>query len=164
MAQTKPINLIQAKLRLSPQMELAAELLHTISIWALGILIISGVIASGFFLYLRAREGRMAQTKTQLTAAIGEHGRKEGILFTLKQRVVLVDKLFSGSALASVSLDDHSKVVLSVHAQSVGEVVGIVSAVVKSAAANAIRVPQLVSFSMKPTGIVDLTMSFVAVL
>lgn len=181
MAQAKPINLIQSKIRLSPQIEIAGELLHKISLWALGTLILTGVIVSGIFFYLQARQSQLTDTKNQLVSAIAQQTAKEGILFTLKHRVALVEKMFGvqkpvgqaietvvgfidPSALASVSLDDHNKAVVSIRAQSISQIAGMVSAVVKSASDGVIRVPQLLSFSLRPGGAVDVTISFVAVL
>src|SRR3989344_765335 len=94
MAQAKPINLIQANVQLSPQMEGIGDFLHRIGIWALGALIISGVVVTSIFFYLQNSETRLGDMKSQLTASIAQQTAKEGILFTLKQRAVLVDKMF----------------------------------------------------------------------
>jgi hypothetical protein len=180
MEPVKTINLIQTKTILSPQLETVTALLRKLSIWALTILIASGVVVSGVFYYLRLREEQLANTKQQLSQAIAQYMTREGLLFALKQRMGLTGKILgvqqpvgkvfdtlagfvSPGQMTAVSLDDHNQVSLMIHAQSITDVVSITDGLMKQATVNRVRAPQLVSLTLGKEGGVDVGLLFIAV-
>ena len=181
MSPVETINLIRTKTATSPQLDMVTALLRTLSLWALSVLMVSGIIVSGIFYYLRGREQELTNVKQQISATITQNTTKEGLLLTLKQRVSLTGKVLgvqhpvgkvfdmlatfiSPGQMSSVSVDDHNKVILTVRAQSIADVVSIADTLVNQAAAKTVRAPQLVSLSLGHTGGVDVTLSFVIVL
>lgn len=180
MEPVKIINLIRTKTAMSPQAGMVAELLRKLSLWSLAILIVSGVVVSGIFYYLRVREEQLANTKRQLSESIAQSTTKEGLLVSVKQHVALMNKILgvqqpvskvfdtlaafsTPGQMTAVSLDDHYKVSLMIHAQSITDVVSITDALIKQTTINRVRAPQLVSLSLGKDGGVDVGLSFIAV-
>lgn len=160
-------------------MELVTQLVRTISFWFLGVLIVSGIIVSGTYYYLRVRQEQLAQTQQQLSQSITQSNVKEGLLLAVKQRAALTNKIVgiqqpigsvfdtlamfvSQGQITSVSLDDHSVVVLNIHTQSISETVALVDALMKTVAANRVRAPQLLSLTLGHNGGIDIAVSFIA--
>jgi hypothetical protein len=176
----KTINLIRTKTALSPQVEMAAAYLRKLSLWALVILIVSGVVVSGIFYYLRVRQDQLVNTHRQLSESITQNTTKEGLLFTVKQRAALTNKILgiqqpvskvfdtlstvnTSGQMTDVSLDDHNTVLLTIHAESITDVVTIADALMGQVKENRVRSPQLVSLSLGKSGGVDVSLSFIAV-
>jgi len=182
MEPVKTINLIRTKTAISPQLEIVTTLFRKLSLWALALLIVSGILVSGIFFYLQIREQQMANTRQQLSQAIAQSTTKEGLLFAVKQRGVLTNKILGVQQpvgkvfdtlstfstlgqMTAVSLDDHNKVLLAIHAQSITDVISIVDALIKQTTSNHTRAPQLVSLLLSPEnkGGVDVILSFIAI-
>lgn len=176
----KTINLIQTKTAISPQAGMVTEFLRKLSLWALASLIVSGVAVSGIFYYLQVREEQLILTRRRLLESITQSTTKEGLLFSVKQRVALTNKILgvqqpvskvfdtltafsTPDQITAVSLDDHNKVSLMIHAQSITDVVSMTDALVGQTTANRVRAPQLVSLSLGKDGGVDVGLSFIAV-
>lgn len=176
----KTINLIQTRVSPNPQMEIVAALLRRISLWALAILIFSGVAVSAIFYYIRAREEQLAQTKQQLSQIVTQSTAKEGLLASVKQRSAQITKIFgvqkqvskvfdliaaliSPNQISSVSLDDANNVILMIHAQSIPEAVSITDVLVTQTTLNKVRAPQLVSFVLGKDGGIEIGLSFITV-
>ena len=85
----KTINLIRAKIAMSPQAEMVTVLFRKLSLWALAILIVSGVLVSGIFYYLQVRRDQLIHTQQQLSQVISQSETKEGLLVSVKQRSAL---------------------------------------------------------------------------
>ncbi len=176
----KNINLIQTRAASNPQMEIVATLLRRLSLWALAILIVSGIAVSVIFYYVRAREEQVTQTKQELSLIVTQSTAKEGLLASVKQRAGqitkifgvqkqvskvfdLVDTLISPNQITSVSLDDANNVSLVIHAQSITEAVSITDALVRETVLKRVRSPQLVSLVLGKDGGIDIGLSFIAV-
>ena len=174
------INLIRTKTTMSPQVGMVTALLQKLSLWALAVLIVSGIIVSGVFYALRIRQQQMVNTQQQLSQAIAQSTTKEGLLFAMKQRMALMNKILgvqqpvgkvfdtlstftTAGQITAVSLGDHNKVSLMIHAQAIADVVSITDALVGQTAVNHAREPQLVSFTLGQDGGVDVGLSFIAV-
>jgi hypothetical protein len=74
-----------------------------------------------------------------------------------------VDAFVSGSQMSVIALDDRNIVSLSIHAQSITEVISITDMLITQAAQNQVKAPQLVSLTLGKDGGVDLGLSFTAV-
>jgi len=175
----KTINLIQTKTPVSPQMEMATVFLRKLSLWVLVIFVVSGTIVGGIFYYLRVRDQNETNVDQQLSQEISQSTIKEGLLLALKQRILLtnkiiavqkpVNKLFDTVAafiplgqVNALSLDDNNTVLLTIHAQSMKDMISPVDALIQQIAARTLRSPQLVSLSFKDDGSIDVTVSFIA--
>lgn len=180
MEPVKSINLIRTKTTTSPQVEMVTTLFRKLSLWALALLIVSGVLVSGIFFYLQNREQQLVNTQRQLSQSIAQSTTKEGLLVALKHRAALTNKILgvqqpvgkvfdtlstfvSPGQMTSISIDDHNKVLLGIHAQSITDVISVVDSLIKQMTANHARAPQLVSLSLGRIGDVDVTLSFIAV-
>ena len=176
----KTINLIRAKIAMSPQVEMVTVLFRKLSLWALAILIVSGVLVSGIFYYLQIRRDQLIHTQQQLSQVISQSETKEGLLVSVKQRSALTSKILgvqhpvgkvfdtlftvvTSGQMTAVSLDDHNKVLLTIHAQSITDVISITDTLIKQMTTNLVRSPQLVSLTLGKDGGVDVGLSFIAV-
>ena len=65
--------------------------------------------------------------------------------------------------MTAVSLDDHNKVLLTIHAQSITDVISITDTLIKQTTTNLVRSPQLVSLTLGKDGGVNVGLSFIAV-
>lgn len=175
----KTINLIRTKTAMSPQTGPVADVLRKISLWALALLVVSGVLTSGIFFYLQNRQQQLVNTKQQLLQTIAQSTTKEGLLAALKQRAALTEKILgvrqpvatvfdtlstftTPGQVTSVALDDHSKVFFAIHSESMTDVISLVDALLKQVAANRARAPQLVSLGFGHSGGIDVAFSFIA--
>jgi hypothetical protein len=104
----------------------------------------------------------------------------EGLLESVRQRVALTNKIFgvqqpvgkvfdmltafvSPVQISALSLDEKNKVSLTIHAQSITDVISVTDALVKQTTINRVRAPQLVTLSLGENGGVDVGLSFIAV-
>lgn len=132
MESEKIINLIQSKTDVSAQMEPVTLLLRKLSLWALLILVISGIAVSGIYFYMKVRGEQLTEKKKQLLQSITQSATTEGLLVSVRQRVALTNKIFgvqqpvgkvfdvlsmfvSPSQVSTLSLDEHNKVSLTIH-------------------------------------------------
>lgn len=176
----KTINLIQTKIEINAQTEIVTVLLRRISLWALALLIVSGLIVSGIFYYVRARDEQLTRTKLQLSQIVTENFTKEGLLASIKQRTAQITKILGvqkpvknvfdilvllgpPDQISSVSLDDANKVSLMISARSITEAVSVSDALVRETFLKRVRSPQLISFVLGKDGGIDIGVSFIAV-
>lgn len=176
----RKINLIPTKVETSAQTGVAIILLRRLSLWALAILIISGLIAGGVFYYVRLRYDQALQQKQDLSQIVKQNVTKEGLLTSVKQRTALIIKIFgiqqpvgkildllvsfvSPDQISVISVDDHNNVTVSIHAASIAEVISITDTLIKQTTASRVRAPQLVSLTLGRTGGIDIGLSFIAV-
>jgi hypothetical protein len=154
--------------------------LRKLSLWALLLLSISGIFVSGTYYYMLIRRDQLTSTKQRLSDIIAQNPTKEGLLVSVQQRSALITKIFgvqkpvskvfdtvdafvSGSQMSVIALDDRNIVSLSIHAQSITEVISITDMLITQAAQNQVKAPQLVSLTLGKDGGVDLGLSFTAV-
>jgi hypothetical protein len=176
----KTINLIRAKTAMSRFEETVTVLFRKLSLWALAILIVSGVLVSGMFYYLQVRREQLTHTQQQLSQVISQSKTKEGLLVSVKQRSALISKIlgvqqpvskvfdtvagFVGvGQMSGITLDDRNTVFLRIHAQSITDVISITDTLIKQTTANLAKAPQLVSLTLGKDGGVDVGLSFIAV-
>lgn len=176
----KTINLIRAKTAMSSQSGMVMVLFRKLSLWALAILIGSGVLVSGMFYYLQVRHEQLIHTQQQLLEVISQSTAKEGLLVSVKQRSALTNKILgvqhpvgkvfdtvgaiiSAGQTSGISFDDRNTVALTIHAQSITDVISITDTLIKQTTANLVKAPQLVSFTLGKDGGVDVGLSFIAV-
>jgi hypothetical protein len=162
---------------MSPQTEMMTSLLKKISLWALIVLIGSGMVVAGVFYYLQIRRDQVMNTEQQLSQDISQQVTTEGLLMSVKRQVTLInvvlgvqkpvgrlltilETFISPSQLSSVSLDDQGVVLLTVKTSSITDVVSIVDALTNSSLGNTVRSPQLVSLSVTDSGNIAVVLSF----
>lgn len=180
MESVKKINLIQTKLESSPEVGLLATLLRKLSLWALLLLIISGIITIGTYYYMLVRRDQLVSTKQRLTEIIAQNPTKEGLLLSVQQRTALITKILafqkpvgtvfdivsafiSGSQILRMTLDDKNMVFLSFHAQSITDVISISDTLIKQTASNLVKNPQLDSLIFSKDGGIDIMVSFIPI-
>jgi len=122
----------------------------------------------------------LIHTQQQLSQVISQSTAKEGLLVSVKQRSALTSKILgvqhpvgkvfdtlstvvTSGQMTAVSLDDHNKVLLTIHAQSITDVISITDTLIKQTTTNFVRSPQLVSLTLGHDGGVDVGLSFIAV-
>ncbi len=174
------INLIPAKPEESPQTGIIMAFAQRLSLWALAIFLVSGVVIGGAYYYLKLRYDQLVITRQELSQIITQNATKEGLLVSIKQRTALITKIFSvqqpigdvfdmivpyvtPGQISDVSMDDKNNVSLSVHVASIDDAVAITDALIKQTAANRVRAPQLDTLQLTKTGIINVRLSFVAV-
>jgi len=116
-----------------------------------------------------------------LSQEISQSTIKEGLLLALKQRILLtnkiidvqkpVNKLFDTVAafiplgqVSALSLNDNNTVLLTIHAQSIKDMISPVDALIQQVAARDSPITATYSLSFKDDGSIDVTVSFIALL
>jgi hypothetical protein len=176
----KNINLIPTKPEEPRQTGIVLAFFRRLSLWALAIFLVSGILVGGAYYYLTVRYDQLVATRQELSQIITQNATKEGLLASIKQRTQLVTKILgvqqpvgtvfdvltsfvSPSQVSDVSVDEKNTVIVSIHAASIDDVITITDALIKQTAAHRIQAPQLISFKLGETGGVDVGLLFTAV-
>ena len=155
--------------------------LKKVSFGGLVALILSTVAVGGIFFYLRSQKDQLDRTKTTLSQSIQQNTNKEGLLLSIKQRVVIVDKIIgtqnpigslfdtlgivvSPSQLTALTLDEHAEAVLTIHVKSIDDVITIVDSLLKAVQEKHARAPKLLAMTLTRDGTIEVSLSFVPVL
>lgn len=146
---------------------------------SLGVVCIAGVSIGSVYIVVNSQQSKEDARKTALIDSIKEMATKEGILVSLKQRVAvasksldaarpygnlfpLLDRIAPAEYFTSLSIDDVGRSTVTLVIPSVDEAVTTVANVIVQFDEKKIRSPQLLSFALKESGIVQLSLSFIA--
>lgn len=149
--------------------------------WSLAALLGVGIIIGSTFFFLKARSGQMSSENTQMGGQIDAQVVKEGILVSLKERSDVAGKALEAvrpwgnlfpiliqiapaTQLKSLSIDETTRVSLLLSLGSVDDAVTVVTNVISLSGLHTVRSPQLLSFSIKDDGTVQMGVSFIPIL
>lgn len=155
------------------------KILSKLTWGTLTVLCVLGVIIGSLYLYASTQQKRQDMRKAQLVASLKELASKEGILVSLKQRSAiaakalnaarpygelfpLLERIAPSEYFTNLSIDEVGRSTVTLTLPSVDEAVTVISNVLVQFDEKKIRSPQLSSFSLKETGIVQLSLSFLA--
>jgi hypothetical protein len=174
------INLIRTKTSSSPQLDaIEASLRRTGYIGVVLFLCASCVIAMVYFLFY-FEESSLQKEKADLTRRVNAAKNKEGLLLAIRDRTKTVEKAMANQKpwvkvldlvetfavppnLGTITVDEQNKVVITLKAASLDEVLKMVNTIIASAKDNHLKDPQLISFQFGKGGIAELSVSFSAV-
>lgn len=148
--------------------------------WALLSLFGIGVILAVAFLFVNSRFQRLEAQKAQITQQLRSASTKEGIVISLKQRILVAQKALDVARpwgklfplleqigpvrqFVTLSVDESGRVSTIIEAQSIDEAVSIVTNTINLAGTKLLRSPQLLSFSLREIGTVQLGLSFIPI-
>lgn len=171
------INLIRRDVGKLREFTAIEDLLRRSTWWFLGGLLVSGVVIGGLFLFVRARVSQLEQEKARVVREINAQSTKEGLLLSLKERVNIASraldsakpwgKLFSmmqkisgDEFYNSISIEDSGRVQAVLNLPSVDEAVLAVTNMMGLSLERSLRSPQMLSFTLRDTGNVQLEVSF----
>ncbi len=171
------INLIQRKSGAFGKLTNIEETLRRVTWIFLLILFVVGVSVSVAYLFTRTNIGRLETRKTRVTRDINAQSVKEGVLLSLKERTAIAaraldaakpwGKLFTvlrevarEDAFLSIAVEETGRVTASLELVSVDEAVTVVANTIFLFEQRALRSPQMLSFAIRETGQVQITMSF----
>jgi hypothetical protein len=175
------INLLKRDVSSSRSFSLLEDRLRIAAWWSLVALFATGIVIGTLFFYLNSRSEQLNQQNTQLGQQINTQLVKEGILASLKSRADIARKaldvarpwgnlfpiltqIASQNQLLSLTVDETARVNIVLKLGSVDDAVNIVDNVIALAGQNTLHSPQLLSFTIKDDGSVQMGLSFVPVL
>lgn len=174
------INLLQRNAGPVREITELEDKLHLASLWALGILIGSGIIIGAAFLFLTSTVKSLETSKIDLGRQINQQSDKEGILLALKDRTGIAGKALASAkswgdlfpllsriadgGFVSVSADENGRVTTELTVNSVDEAATIVSNMISLTGDKALKAAQLTSFVISEDGGIRLSLSFIPVL
>lgn len=172
------INLIKTK-TVGPFPLLALEeRLRRVSWVVLLCLLVVGLIIGGSYVWVRQRYRSLEEEKVNLVRQINAGAIKEGILFSIKDRVELLTKVLAVvrpwgklfpmleriaplPALSTVGVDEQGRVSLFLELASIDEAVSAVRSATQLVEEKLLRSPQLTSLSLGENGTVQVGLSFI---
>ncbi len=174
----RSLNLIQTKTNVSKELEMFETWVSRVSMGALILLMVSGILVGSLFFFLRSTESRMTEQKSVLVAQVSASTVKEGLLLAIKRRSTIVDTLIGKQKsfqdffttitrivptnnLNSLSFDERGKTVMVVHTETISEVLTIVDVLLKETKDQKIKNPELISLTFGQTGGIQASFSFI---
>lgn len=170
------INLLKAKTLLTPQMIAFEGQLRKASLIFLGLLLLVGLFFGVGYLILRQRYEGLFQKREDAKAAIAGEIRKEGLLMSIKDRLVLAKKVLDvqeswpevlsltarimGSKNTSFSISDARSIGLSIKTDSLEEAFAVVDQVLTEANAKTLASPTLDGVQYQTDGTMRLSLTF----
>lgn len=156
------------------------EKLRVFSWWSLLALLGAGVIIGAMYLMINVRLHQLENKKLQLTQRINAASTKEGIIISLKQRIVVAQKALDAarpwgklfplleqiapvSQFATVTVDENGRVSTILEVNSIDDAVTVVTNAVNLFHTKVLRAPQLLSLSLRDTGTVQVALSFIPI-
>lgn len=175
------INLIATKTDEGPQLTRITALLKKISYGSVILLLITGFLVGGVYVFVQGRVSQLTQEKNTLAQSVAADSTKEGLLRALKDRVAVFDKLSASAkhmdkffnevsligntgTIDSISLDDTGKAIISTKLGSIDQAITVTDTLIKEATAGNITKPSLISMTIDKDGGFSLSVSFVQVL
>lgn len=142
-------------------------------------LLVAGVIIGTVYLYLQYQRDQTSQKNAILLQSIREQTKKEGFLVSLKQRALVAGKgldaarpygnlfpilemIAPAQYFATLSIDDVGRSTVSLKLPTMEDAVTTIANILVLVEEKKLRNPQMISFSLKDTGIVDISFSFIA--
>lgn len=175
------INLLKSRSSLSPQLLAIQEQVRWVGLGSLALVILVAVgLGATYMIFLQQRQALETRRK-QVLSAIANESVKEGLYFSIRQRLPVVEKAFGVQKpwgtilddvytiarppdLASVVVDDQNVVVLSVKTTSVEQTAVVVNAVVRLVQEKRIKSPQLLGLQLTKDGTVQVNLSYIPTL
>ncbi len=175
-----PINLIKKDVSSFRKLSVIEDKLRLATWWFLGVLFVIGLgIGISFFL-ISARMRDLESRKVELTKQINLQNVKEGILLSLKERTSIAGKALDAAkpwgklftllvAIAdetnynSLSIEESGRVTTVLNLVNIDDAVLVISNTMSLVQEKSLRSPQLVSFTFKDDGTVQVSLSFVPV-
>lgn len=147
--------------------------------WALGGLFSIGLIIGVIYFFGLSKQKQLEAIKEELRIVIQQEVVKEGLLVSLKQRSVIASKALEAAKpygklfpllqtiapqnyYTSLSIDDVGRSTVSLELPSVEDAVSTIANVLVQTEEKKLRNPQMMSFYLKETGVVQLSLSFIA--
>ena len=170
------INLLKAKTLLTPQMIAIEEQLRKASLIFLGLLFLTGIFLGVGYLVLRQKYEGLFQKREDAKAAIAGEIRKEGLLMSIKDKLVLAEKVLDvqdswpevlhltarimGNKNTSFSISDSRSIGLSIKTDSLEEAFAVVDQVLTEANAKTLASPTLDGVQYQQDGTMRLSLTF----
>ena len=154
--------------------------IRVVAWWGLLGLLGTGIFLAFAFLFVNSRYRRLEEQKTQLTQQLRNASAKEGIVISLKQRInvaqkaldvarpwgklfPLLEQIGPVNQFVTLTVDDSGRVNTIIEVQSIDDAVTIVSNTIGLSSEKMLRSPQLLSFSLREIGTVQLGLSFIPI-
>ncbi len=148
--------------------------------WGLLGLLGVGIFLGLAFLFVNSRYRRLEEQKIQITQQLKNAAAKEGIVVSLKQRITVAQKALDVARpwgklfpllgqigpvnqFVTLTVDDSGRVNTIIEVQSIDEAVQIVTNTINLSTEKMLRSPQLLSFSLREIGTVQLGLSFIPI-
>lgn len=181
MATTDNINLIQTKTNVNPQVKAISDIIQKASYWAVGTLIIAGLLVGGIYAYLTFQGTSLRTQKDELVSQVTQDAKKEGLLLSIRQRIGVIDKVTANQkhidklfsvidtvvplgSLKSLTLDDSDKATFVAGVGSISDAVSMVDALLKQGENGTVSKTQLESFALSDISGFEISLSFVPTL
>ncbi|MEK7577020.1 MAG: hypothetical protein AAB492_00195 [Patescibacteria group bacterium] len=147
--------------------------------WSLTGLLVLGVLIGTGYLYARYQADQVSQKNDTLLQSIRAQTVKEGFLVSLKQRAFiawrgldaakpygnlfpLLESIAPAEYFTNLSIDDVGRSTITVKLANMEDAVLMIANVLFLVEEKRLRSPQMLSFSLKETGFVDISLSFIA--
>jgi hypothetical protein len=174
------INLIRTKTSSSPQLEAIEMSLRRTGYVAVALFLCVSFVLGVVYVFIIQEKSRLESVQQNLTRELTANLQKEGMFLSIKDRTRIVKKVMETQkpwaqlldrvseimpppALSDVTVDDQSKITISIHAGSVDTILQAVNSLISQANNNRIINPQLLSFQIAKTGSITATISFFVV-
>jgi len=174
------INLIRTKTSSSPQLDAIEGSLRRTGYIALGAFLCVGFIIAVVYIFFMSEKSRLETTQKDLKRQLTANIQKEGMYLSIKDRTRIVKQVLANQkpwsklldqisvftappVLTGISVDDQSKVTLTLGAGSIDSVLSVTNAVIAQAKEGKIINPQLMSFQISKTGNIVATISFLVI-
>lgn len=175
------INLLKTSSSLKGKLSFIEKKVTKITWWVLSGLLLVGVVIVTSYFFALTRVRQLEAKNVDLLVSIRKHAVTEGILVSLKQRSAIAAKALQTARpygklfplletiapqtyYTTLSIDDVGRSTVTLEVPSVDEAVTTVKNVLTQVEAKTLRNPQMLSFFLKETGIVQISFSFIAVL
>lgn len=174
------INLINTKTGLSPQLARIETSLRRAATVAIIVFLAAGLLVGALYFYYSSQLTTIEATRTQLRGQISAAKNSEGLLISIKDRTRIVEKAMDSQrplaemlellsfvavppALSSVSVDEDSKIEISIQANTIDEILPPIEALIAYANDGRVRSPELRSVQFGKDGTVSVSIAFNAV-
>ena len=148
--------------------------------WGLIGLLGTGILLGLIYFFITSRYQALETQKTQIIQELKTNSVKEGIVISLKSRISVVQKALDVArpwgklfplleqigpvnSFVTLSVDESGRVSTIIEVQSIDDAVAIVTHTLELAGLKSLRSPQLLSFSMREAGIVQIGLSFIPI-
>lgn len=181
MNDTTAINLISTAAQLSPALLALSEKLKRVSQVSLPVFFVVSILAASSYAILRTQVRSLASQTARIRSQIADQAEKQALILMVRERGKIVGKVLSGRSrwapaftqinsiaptgtLASFSVDEKRRVVLTMQMSTLNDVFPALSALLKEMEEKRILTPEIVSFQIDSDGISRLVVSYIPVL
>ncbi len=173
------INLLKGMSNANEKLAAIEHLLTKITWWALGGLFSIAIITGSLYFFASSKKKELEVIQVELLTGIKEETPKEGILVSLKQRSAIAGKALEAAKpygklfslletlapieyYTNLSIDEQARSTVSLVLPSIDEAIVIIANVLVQAEEKQVRNPQMTSFYLMESGLVQLSLSFIA--